>query len=358
MLKEKKEFSMEKVTPLKSILKYGFAGNSERTEMKSKEWFKKSLEGKTCSIPHQYKAFGLEHPYDRVDAYKALLQSEADAITDSTLVQEEIYGTVVAGAEPFRCMREVVPMTTAESYSTRVVMGESGTYAEEVSEAGAIPIDTQAYSKVDIAIKKYGTRPVITNELIDDSQFDIVEMELKKAGARMENCLNRVVLNKILNGTRAISTNTMNPAGTHIAVSDVALASKKVKKANWMPDILVTHPTAEGYLLQDSNLVYAAYAGSTTPLITGNVPKIMGLTPYTCTATDKATGPVWDDTTAGSDVTAIVLSKADLAMIRMRKDLTISEYDDPIHDLMGISLYMRFGAEVINETSGCIIYHK
>jgi HK97 family phage major capsid protein len=237
-------------------------------------------------------------------------------------------------------------------------MGENGTYADEVSEAGAIPIDTQTYSKVDIAIKKYGTRPVITNELIEDSQFDVVAMELKKAGARMENKLNRVVLNAMINGTRCISTNTMNPAGTHIAVSDIALAAKKVKKYNWMPDTLVTHPTAEAYLLQDSNLVYAAYAGSTTPLLTGNIPKIMGLTPYTCTATDKATGPVWDDTTAGSDIYALVFSKADFAMIRMRKDLTVTDYDDPIHDLVGISCYMRYGADVINEKSACAIYYK
>jgi HK97 family phage major capsid protein len=294
---------------------------------------------------------------DRIDGYKALLQSENQAITDSTLVQEEVYGTVIEGTEPFKCMRQVVPTTTAESYSTRIVKGESGTYADEVAEAGAIPIDTQTYSKIDIPVKKYGVRPIITNELIDDSQFDIVEMELRKAGARLENRLNRVVLNQMLNGTYAVATSTMSPAGTHIAVSDIALAAKKVKKQNFMPDTLVTHPTAEGYLLQDSNLAYVAYAGTPSPLTLGTVPKLMGLTPYTCTATDSA-DPKWDDTTAGTDVTALIFSKADFAMIRMKHDIKIVDYDDPIHDLVGISCLMRYGAEVINEKSACCIYHK
>jgi len=357
MSKEKKEFSIEKMSTLQSLLTFGTAGNVERGRLLSKGWFKKSLEGKTCCVPNQFKTYGLEKPYDRIDGYKALLQSENQAIADSTLVQEEVYATVIEGTEPFKCWRELCPITTAESYSTRIVKGELGTYADEVAEAGAIPIDTQTYTKIDIPIKKYGVRPVITNELIDDSHFDIVEMELRKAGYRLENKLNRVVLNQILNGTYAITTSVLDPAGTHISVSDIALAAKKVKKQNIMADTLVTHPTAEGYLLQDSNLAYVAYAGNASPLTLGTVPKLMGLMPYTCTATDKA-DPTWDDTTAASDVTAIVFSKMDLAMIRMKHDIKIVDYDDPIHDLVGISCLMRYGAEVLNEKAGCIIRHK
>jgi hypothetical protein len=131
MSKDKKEFSIEKMSALKALLSYGTAGNTEKSRLLNKEWFKKSLEGKTTSIPYQFKAYGLESPYARIDAYKALLQSENQAITDSTLVQEEIYATVIEGTEPFKCMRQVCPITTAESYSTRVVKGETGTYCSE-----------------------------------------------------------------------------------------------------------------------------------------------------------------------------------------------------------------------------------
>jgi len=356
--KKKSEYTIEKMSALKALLTFGTAGNVERGKLLNKSWFRNALEGKSAYIRNeQFKAYGLTSPMDRIDAYKALLQSENTAITDSTLVQEEVYKTISEGAEPFKCMREVCPITGAETYQTRVLKGETGTYADEVAEGGAIPIDTQSYTTITIPIKKYGTRPVITNELIDDALFDVVEMELRKAGSRMENALNRYVLNKMLNGDYKIATNTMSPAGTHIAVSDIALAAKKVKKQNYMPDILVTHPTAEGYLLQDSNLAYVAYAGTPSPLTMGIVPKLMGLTPYTCTATDKA-DPTWDDTTAASDVTAMVFSKADFAMIRMKDDLTVENYDDPIHDLIGISCKMRFGAEVLRETAACSIYHK
>ena len=331
------KYLRENMSKLTKLLEYGFAGNSERSRMLNKEAFAKVVGKETHT----------------------LLQSERDAINNSTLVQEEVYKTIIEGAEPFKCMRNVVPIINTGSYSVRFVKSEGGVYAGQMAEGAKIPIDTEEYTKQDITIDKYGTRPLITNELIEDALFDVVELELKKAGARMENKLNREILYALIAGTNKITTNTLNPAGPHIAVSDIAVAVGKVKAQNYLPDTLITHPTAEAYLYQDSNIAYVSYAGGNhwqSGFQDGTM-KIMGLTPNTCTATDQAS-PTWDDTTAGSDITGIVLSKADCGVLCMRRDLTVEEYDDPIHDLMGISVTMRYGTDVLRETAGCVIYHK
>ena len=62
--------------------------------------------------------------------------------------------------------------------------------------------------------------------------------------------------------------------------------------------------------------------------------------------------------TAGSDVTTFICSKNDLGVLCMRRDLTVEQYDDPIHDLIGMSLTMRYGTDVLNELAGCLIFHK
>jgi HK97 family phage major capsid protein len=324
------------MSKLTKLLEFGFAGNAEQSRMLNKESFKNII-GKE------------DH---------ALLQSERTAITDSTLVQEEVYKTVIKGTEPVKCMREVVPIVNTDSYSVRFVKGEAGTYANKVAEGAKIEIDTQEYTKQDITIDKYGVRPLITNELIEDALFDVVELELEKAGARMENALNRQVLYQMVQGTYKFDSNTVNPAGPHVAITDIARLVGEIKKDNYIPDTLILHPTAEAWLLQDSNLAYVSYAGGPGALRQGDVGKtIMGLKPYVCTATDAAS-PTWDDTTAASDVTGLVLSKRDAAVICMRRDLTIEQYDDPIHDLIGISLTMRFGTDVLQENAGGFIYHK
>ena len=241
-------------------------------------------------------------------------------------------------------MRDIVPVIRTDSYSVRVVKGETGTYAEELAEGANVPIDTQVYSKEDITIKKVGTRPLITNELIEDGLFDIVNLELQKAGMRMENKLNRDVLLEIL--TDATTTDT-DPAGGHLSVSDLATARAAVAAENYMPDKMIFHPTAEGYLLQDSNLAYASFAGTTSPLTTGGIPKIMGMTPYTCSVTTGSTGHYWDSTDSANHYYGIVLDSAASTYLAMRRDLTVEQYDDPIHDIVGISCTMRYGTATI-----------
>ena len=191
---------------LTKLLESGFAGNAEQSRLLNKESFKLAV-GK--------------------DIHK-LLQSERTAIADSTLVQEEVYNTVLEGTEPVKCMREVIPIHPVDSYSIRFVKGEAGTYANKVAEGSKIEIDTQEYSKQDITIDKYGVRPLITNELIEDSLFSVVELELKKAGARLENALNREMLYKMLVDSNMITTNSHNPEGPHIAISDIPRAISKV----------------------------------------------------------------------------------------------------------------------------------
>jgi HK97 family phage major capsid protein len=322
---------------LTKLLEYGFSSPTKQERMRSLDSFQNTLGEET---------------------YKTLMQTEAYAINASTLVQEEVYRTVIEGTEPFRCLREVTPVVATNTYSVRFVKGENGTYAGKVAEGSKVPIDTQTYTKQDITIDKWGTRPVITNELIEDSLFDIIELELKKSGARMENALNRRVLYQMIAGSNAVSTNSVDPgASTKFAVRHIAQAIAKIKGQNYMPDIMMTHPHAEGSLLEDSNLAYVAYAGSSSPLNTGQVPKIMGLTPYTCTVTEQAT-PTWDNTNAGTDIQALIFSKADFATIVMRRDITIEDYEDPIHDLMGIAITMRFGTDVLREASACKMLYR
>lgn len=322
------------MTKLTKMLEIAFAGNSEATQLMEKPSTKTILGDKT---------------------YKALLQS--NAIQSSNLLQEEVHTTISEGAEPFKCLRNILPIIRTDTYSVRVVKGETGTYAVDVAEGAKVPIDTQQYSKQDITIKKIGTRPIITNELVEDCLWDIVQLELSKAGARMENKLNRDCLKELLLAATGDITD-IDPDGTHLSVTDLAKARADVESQNYMPDTLITHPSAEGYLLQDSNLVYASYYGSSSPLISGKLPRVMGLTPHTLSVTTGYTTDAWSGTDASATYNGIVLSAKDCAYIAMRRDLTVEEYNDPIHDILGIACTMRYGVEVIQNKAKVLILAK
>ena len=289
------------------------------------------------------------------EKYKALLQS--NAIQSTNLLQEQVYKTISEGAEPWRVMREILPIINTDTYSVRVVKGETGTYAVDVAEGAKVPIDTQVYTNEDISITKIGTRPIITTELVEDCLFDIIQLELTKAGARMENKLNRDCLLEILTDTTA-GTSDVDPAGPHVAVTDLAKSRADVAGNNYLPDTLIMHPSFEGYLLQDSNLVYASWAGTAAGLRGADTGKIMGLTPHTCSVTTGSAGHVWGSTDAANNYNGIIMDKAAHTYLAMRRDLTVEEYDDPIHDILGIACTMRYGVSTIQAGSGVLVLTK
>jgi len=312
---------------LATLLKYADAGPNERKKLLNSNAFRKAVGEKTV-----------------------VKLQEASDIAETTLLQEEVLKKVVEGAEPAVCFRDILPIIKTDSYSVRVVKSTGGEYAEDIAEGGVIPVNTTELSKVDITINKIGTRPLITKEVIEDALFDIVEIELEKAGRRMENKLNRDCLYEILSG---ITTTDTDPAtDNYFKVSDIATALKKVKTENFTPDTIVMHPHAEGLLLQDSNLVYVAYAGGDQTLRTGKIPTLLGLKPYTCSVTTGSTSYYWDDTDSASHYMALVIDSKNMAYIGMRRDLTVERYEDPIHDLEGISVTMRYGVKTIQPKAG------
>jgi len=316
------------------LLEYAFAGNAERKRMLNSEAFKRIVGER---------------------AVKELLQAED--ISETTLLQEEVIKKVYEGAEPARCVREVFPIQKTKSYAVRFIAGAAGTYASEVAEGAEIPVGQEDYSKIDVEVKKYATRPLITKEMVDDCLFNIIEHEIRKAGFRLENTLNRVVLTTLLKELDGISD--IDPAGTHLAVTDIAKAVGAVKAKNWMPDTLITHPMAEAQLLQDSNLVYVCYAGTEAPLREGAIPRLLGLKPWTLSVTaEPNSGVYWDGTDADNHYYALVLDSQNTAVIVMRDDITIEQYEDPIHDLVGITAKMRFGVGVLRDDAGVRILAK
>jgi len=280
-----------------------------------------------------------------------LLQSEE--IESTTLIQEEVFSTVLEGAEPAQCMRDALPIIKVNTNALRYVVGEEGAYAGEVAEGAEIPIDTQDYTKRDFTIKKVGVRPLITKELIEDGLFDVIDLELRKAGAKIENKLNKDALEELLNN---VANSVTVGTADQLSVGDIASALQSVRGSNFQPDKLILSSLGEGTLLADSNLAYVAYAGDNAALRRGSVgASLLGLTPMVTTVDAKdSSGNSWGGTDAG-DILAIVLDGDHAGATAMRRDLTVDRYEDPIRDLVGISITMRYDVKYLMSKAMCKI---
>jgi hypothetical protein len=308
---------------------------------------KKALQDKivTRDLAAFEKATGTRYMIEGEDGKfkpaRELLLSEN--IESGTLIQTEINRTVMEGSEPAKCFRQAVPIFNMSALSMQINIGETGTYAPFVAEGSEIPINTQAYTARTWTSKKFGERPMITREMVDDSLFSVIELEVRKTGYRIENTLNQWMLQVLMDNAgnehdlaAAISTN-----GGIIAVTNARAACVV---DGYIPDTIVVNPNLTPYLFKDFVPGYNPVAQQFT--ISGQLPNLMGCKVYECGVDcDTLSSPTvaaqaWGDKTDGN-MGMLVFDSKSCGGIGMRQDIRVEQYSDPVRDLIGMSTTMR-----------------
>lgn len=311
------------MTRLVKLLDYVTASNSRKRSLMDNDSFVNSFSGKE----------------------KELLLSDSNQVG---LVQREVIETILEGAKSRESARKIVPMIKTSNNTCRIVYGTSpsGQYAPYVGEGAAIPQDHEIYSSSNIVIKKAAVRPLITNEMVEDSKFDQIELELKKAGAKLENKLNQEVISTLLAGAECTD---VDPAGTHIGSLDIGLAKSKVDANGWIADSFMICPQGFGYLLDETNISN----------IVNGTSDLLGLKTVILDAqTDSSTTQKWDGTDGTNHYMGLVFDSYNYAVIAMRDDINVQMYKDPIRDLTGMVVSMRFGVGIMNSKGACRILAK
>ena len=282
------------------------------------------------------------HDYDgKIVNARELLISEG--IQGSTLIPTEILATVVEGAEPIKCMREVLPIVPMKGMIMKQPYGETGTYAPVVAEGAEIPIQDQTYTDATFTAVKYAVRPLITNEMIDDALFGIIAEEIRKSGMRMENALNYKAIDVLLSSYDSGNLESCTSGATPLY--KIANMVADLNKNGFEPSHLILHPVALGLIMQESIPLYNQFAVEV--IKTGAIGDIMGCRTFkngialtTSTTNSKSWGFA-----AANAVGAIMVDNSRCGAIGMRQDMKVEQYADSIRQMQGVSVSMRFDVQ-------------
>ncbi len=291
---------------------------------------------------------------DKVVRARELLLS--DAIESTTLIQTEIRRTIIEGAEPAKCFRgdsvtgqggamAGIPMSAK---SLQVNIGESGTYAPIVAEGAEIPIETQDYEPRTWTAVKFGVRPLITQEMIDDSLFAVAELEIRKAGKRIENSLNQWCVRTLMDN--AGNEHDINAAAGTVAGIQAILGARTLLMADgYIPNTYVAHPNASQYMIKDFIPSYTQEALSVVREAT--LPRAAGCNGFECgVACDTTTAPfasstyLWGAPT-DSYIGYLVYDRDNAGYIGTRQDIIVKEFDDVIRDLKNFTVTGRYAVQ-------------
>lgn len=266
-------------------------------------------------------------------------------VANTAIVPTEILATVLEGAEPIKCMRDVLPTFAMRGQILRVPCGDAGMFAPVVAEGAEIPILDQAYTHYELRAIKYGVRPMITQEAVDDLMFDVVAAEIRKAGYRLENTLNQLVLRDLIRrANRTVDLEGANP------ISDLASATSTMMGAGYTPDAVVFSPVGYATILGALTSIHSQLQDET--IRSGSIGRLLGLDVKVCSVPAKANRSGGDDDTAdwGEKTVGMVLAKSAAGSIGIRKDITVANYADTIRQMQGITVSARWAVGGLDKT--------
>ena len=184
----------------------------------------------------------------------------------------------------------------------------------------------------------------------------MVEFELKRAGTKLENKFNRDVMQTLIDGRYT----TNDVTATVVKPAHVAHAVGNVKKQNWHPDTMIIHAIPEYHLVSGSALMHYQLAGDNMALRKGEIGTLIGLAAKRLTTnSDTSKTNKWGcGYDASNEIGVAIFDSTAFGLIGMRRDVTVEQYNDPIHDLKGISATMRYGSTVVQKKAGAFIKYS
>lgn len=302
----------------------------------------KLLQYKTASNSKKQKllsSYGFTKTFNENE--KKLISSGADDYDQ--LLTREVKQAIGKGAEDRAHIRKYLPIFEISDYKWEVPADPNpGDCAPQLGEGMEYPTMNQEFTEGSGTIKKFGLKAAITNELLEDKKFSLIEYELNRLGGRLENSLNREGILQMLK-QHSGTPSDVDPSSSALTREDIGSAMGKVAVRDWYPNTVFMNCKASGDLVNivtDLNIDRNNVFGLDAEII--------------CSEYDDGTY-YWDDTDNSNHYFAIIFDSGHYASIGMRQDIETEEFDDPIRDLVNLKASMRFSVEVMNSDAACRI---
>ena len=184
----------------------------------------------------------LKEAYQTDKTLREVLLSDAAGATAKMLA------TVWDAALPKLVGRQCVQVITGTTPSIRVPRAAKAK-AYKIGEIGVPPIVAESYDYVEITARKWAAFPVVSRDLVEDAQWDVIERQYREAARAIAEAETEEILTTMISD----AGNTIS-AGTSgsLALSDIAGAITEIAKDDFEADTIVVNPQEYGDLLKDT----------------------------------------------------------------------------------------------------------
>lgn len=203
-----------------------------------------------------------------------------------------------------------------------------------VAEGAEIPIDAVEYNTVNVKPRKYGVAIKITRELMEDSQFPILQNNIMIAGRRFAENENALVIAQL-----DLADNTVS-GGAAITIANLTRAIQYLEDGDFTASTLIIGMEVLNDLRNIDTFVEANKVGNTDMLDRGFLGTIYGL------------NVIKTSTNAGMTATsAYVFDNRYAYCIVEKRPINIDNFDLPANDMSAAAITQRISAQAVRTAS-------
>ena len=210
-----------------------------------------------------------------------------------------------------------------------------------VGEGAPYPLDAETYTKVQVTAKKYGHAFGITDEMVEDANWNLVERRMRNAGAEMGRKEDAIIYSALNNATTGIPSEadqSVDTSSTELGIADLNKAKKLVRVQNYDPTVAWIHPTQSEELTNIDTFIEADKLGSREGFLKGLVGQFGGIK--------------FVESTSATENAVFVIDPTECAILAMRKPLFTEQWRDPLRDLTYAKVGQRMASRTLRPLAG------
>jgi HK97 family phage major capsid protein len=247
-----------------------------------------------------------------------------------------MHDTLVEAAYPELIGRNIINVRQTTEPLERFPLDEKAV-AYLYAEGGATRLSGKKHSTVDIQTNILAeSSEEWTREFVEDATWNVMDNMVEKVGRALGEAETQKILdlyNNIANADLAGGA-PINGGGVALSWSGLLKLHNAVRNENWRPDVLVLHETQLHQLLNDDKFIHAQYLPSgETDIQRGVVTSVLGMKVLASTLVPNGTAYAIDTRVA--------------AVMLLRRDVTVEDWEDPKTGKYGVRATTRFGLGVL-----------
>jgi HK97 family phage major capsid protein len=259
-----------------------------------------------------------------------------DGTAGTLLIPKLIMPELIDAVDKALLPREMAAMvkTGFEGSSVSVNLVTPNSLAvKQVAEAAEIPLDNVDFSSVTFTPKKYGVALKITREMMEDSQFDILAVNLRTVGKRFAENETNLILTALDGATTAVT------GGASITIANLSAGILGLHNNDYEPTDLIIGMEVLSDLQNIDTFVEADKAGNTELMSRGFVGTIFGMrvAKFSTNAAPSSTYAKY----------AYIFDRSQAYGIAIKRDITVENFVTPLNDMQGASVTQRIDVQLL-----------